>query len=606
MILKRYVKKSILYRFIILLLVKERLKFALIIVANVLNSFLDIIGLGAIFTVVAILLVPEKVQQYSQKYTAIKYLFEILPSDKSHRFYLIITLTISFYIFKTYAFKGIKSFEHNFNYALRTRIFSAILEQYLHKNFLFHLNRSIEQSIKVMLELPASFSIYVIMPLFVTFINFIGLIIILHGLIYFDPLNFSLMFIYIALSTYFYYLINTRNLKQKQIKREKVASKTNKIIMESLSCIKDVKMTYSVPYFLKEYTRNAKLSNELNSKIELANTIPRYFLELFVVSGVLVLILYKHLLNESLEVFFVQLSILGVATARLLPYVIQINSAFTQFKSSQVILDLMFENYDASLPSFTFSDDHLTVPEFQQKIEVSNLFYSYPPNKEKKSLKNVSIVIEPGERIGFVGASGGGKTTLINILVGLLEKNAGDILLDGVPIKDVPNYRLLFGYIPQDIVLLNTTIKENIAFGIPPESIDEAQVNLVLQQVELADFIKEQPKGIETNVGERGIKISGGQRQRIGIARALYRNPSILVMDEATAALDNITERKIIKTLAKIKDKTFITIAHRLTTVENSDRIYILDKGELVDKGDFKTLSKNSAIFKRMLSADDV
>ena len=222
---------------------------------------------------------------------------------------------------------------------------------------------------------------------------------------------------------------------------------------------------------------------------------------------------------------------------------------------------------------------------FEDKINVRDLTYFYP-NTENPVLQKVSLEIKKGETIALVGASGAGKTTLADIMLGVLEPQIGDVTIDGVSIyENMENWHSQLGYIPQTIYLSDDTIKNNVAFGVAAEKIDENAVKEALRKAQLLEFIETLDDGMDTFVGDRGIRLSGGQRQRIGIARALYHDPEILVLDEATSALDQETENAVMESIENLKgSKTMIIIAHRLTTIRNADKVYEVKNAEVIER----------------------
>ena len=218
------------------------------------------------------------------------------------------------------------------------------------------------------------------------------------------------------------------------------------------------------------------------------------------------------------------------------------------------------------------------------------------------AINGITINIKRGEAIGFVGSSGAGKTTLVDVLLGLLIPQLGSIYVDGIDIfEDIRAWQKNIGYIPQSIFLADNTIKRNIAFGINDEEIDDKKLLAAIKAAQLETLIQDLPLGLETEIGERGVRLSGGQRQRIGIARALYHNPQILIMDEATSALDNITERYVVEAIERLKgDRTIITIAHRLSTVKKCDCLYVMKEGKIISSGKYDELLKDSLEFRKM------
>lgn len=223
---------------------------------------------------------------------------------------------------------------------------------------------------------------------------------------------------------------------------------------------------------------------------------------------------------------------------------------------------------------------------FRVALELSHINYSYP-NAALPSLQDVSLTIRSGESVGFIGTSGAGKSTLVDILLGLLTPDTGTVRVDGKDIQDnLRNWQDQVGYVPQSIFLTDDTLRRNVAFGLPDEEIDDVAVQRAIKAAQLEVFLADLPDGLETMVGERGVRLSGGQRQRIGIARALYHDPAVLVLDEATSALDTATEHEVMLAVRALqRSKTVIIIAHRLSTVEHCDRLYRLERGCVVGEG---------------------
>jgi ABC-type multidrug transport system fused ATPase/permease subunit len=235
-------------------------------------------------------------------------------------------------------------------------------------------------------------------------------------------------------------------------------------------------------------------------------------------------------------------------------------------------------------------------PGFQFKtVDVADLNFKYEQS-ENLVLSNIKLKIVSGEAVGFVGQSGSGKSTLIDLMLGLLEPQSGSVLINGLSIEDVEqSWQKAIGYIPQTIFLMDDSLRRNIAIGIADKEIDELAITEALKSAQLEDFVASLPEGIDTVVGERGVRLSGGQRQRIGIARALYHRPSVLVLDEATSSLDTETEHGVMQAVQALQgDKTVIIVAHRLSTVEYCDRLYRLDAGRIVDEGTFDEVMNRS------------
>jgi ABC-type multidrug transport system fused ATPase/permease subunit len=242
---------------------------------------------------------------------------------------------------------------------------------------------------------------------------------------------------------------------------------------------------------------------------------------------------------------------------------------------------------------------------FQDELVIDNVFYRYP-NTTMDSLQGINLRVKKGESVAFIGKSGAGKTTLVDVILGLLEATSGDIRVDGQSIyQNLRAWQNNLGYIPQSIFLTDESLKQNIAFGVPVAAIDDARIQKAIVAAQLTDLVAQLPQGLDTPVGERGVRLSGGQRQRVGIARALYHERDVLVLDEATSALDTDTEKLVTEAIASLSgSKTLFIIAHRLSTVEKCDRLYLLDQGKIVKSGTYAEVVASQEATKYQGAAD--
>lgn len=325
-------------------------------------------------------------------------------------------------------------------------------------------------------------------------------------------------------------------------------------------------------------------------------------METFAIAGLLATLLLLMRGSRSLDATLPAIFLLGAATLRLKQLSAQIATTLNQINAGR-----------AYIPSITNDLRELEAVGQQQRaadagsigkfksLLLDNVTYTYP-EAARPALKNISLEIVAGESVAFVGTSGCGKSTLVNLILGLLQPDSGQIIVNGSNIhKSLGSWRAHLGHIAQSIYLVDDTVMANIAFGVPRGGIDRERLNFALHSARLEDFIASLPHGVETVVGERGMRLSGGQRQRIGIARALYQNPDVLVMDEATSAVDNKTEVEVMAAVNSLKrDRTIIIIAHRLSTVVSCDRLYFLQDGELMAVGSYERLLSTSAAFREM------
>jgi ATP-binding cassette subfamily C protein len=389
--------------------------------------------------------------------------------------------------------------------------------------------------------------------------------------------------------------------------RAKSSRELIKTINHGLGGIKETKLYQKEPYFCEQV---AEYSDNLSSTQAFANLytqVPRFLLEYISMSVVLSLIFIFIATGYSGEQIMILISVFGATAVQFLPGMNRLTQALTGISYGKVALDNVYQELKSLEKDVQRNESDKTesaILSFEKEITLSKVSYSYD---SEAVLNNITLRLPKAKRIAFVGSSGAGKTTLVDIILGVLLPKSGKLLVDGreVTSENRKIWQKKFGYIPQMIYIYDYSLKENIAFGLKKEAIDEERVWECLRQAQLDVFVKGQcAEGLETIVGENGIRLSGGQRQRLGIARALYHNPDILVMDEATAALDNQTEREITKALDNIRgDKTIISIAHRLSTIKHYDLIFVLEKGSVIAAGNYQELSLKSEPFKQMAKA---
>jgi ABC-type multidrug transport system fused ATPase/permease subunit len=310
---------------------------------------------------------------------------------------------------------------------------------------------------------------------------------------------------------------------------------------------------------------------------------PRLWLEVMAVTGLAMLVILMVVQGRQSAEIIPLLALFGVAAFRLLPSIGKIIGAAQSARFGNSVLKMLQSELSLEIP------DPLPLGEICRMsgdIALANVTFTYSGTSQS-ALKDISLTIHQGETVGFIGPSGAGKSSLVDLILGLLNPDSGQITVGNQPIVDnLRAWQDQIGYVPQSIFLTDDTLRRNISFGLSEDRIDDAAIQRALVSAQLSEFVETLPEGLETIVGERGIRLSGGQRQRIGVARALYHDPSILVLDEATSALDSETESGVMEAIDALKgSKTVIIVAHRLSTVEKCDRVFRLEAGKLVEAG---------------------
>lgn len=368
-------------------------------------------------------------------------------------------------------------------------------------------------------------------------------------------------------------------------RNQQLSSILTECLQQAFEGIKEVKIVNSERFFINRYKSNYKEQTDMLRKFKIMSLIPKYIIEVVCIIGILLYLAINVIYNPDYISIVQQLAVFVAAAYKLLPSVNAINNSINIVVYNKASIDLVYHDIQMAKQIEEIEEIDTSNGEelvFKEAIQLKNVSFWYK-NSDKKILDNVAFSIPKGKSVAFVGPSGGGKTTTADIILSLLSPKQGEVLIDKKNVRDnLEGWRKKIGYIPQNIYLLDTSIKENIALGIPCDDIDEKRVMEAVEKAQLSDFVQALPEGINTKVGERGNNISGGQKQRIGIARALYRNPEILVFDEATSALDVQTEKEVMKAIDSLHgEKTMIMIAHRLSTIENCDIVYTIENGHV-------------------------
>lgn len=568
------------------------------------SSCLEVLGIGIILPYLAILLDPEKVLTLPFMSDIYSTLEDVGLVDGITHFLIFSTfLVIVFYWLKNVFFVFSLRYQVRFNYTLYTRMSSDLLHYYLNESYLQNINRNTSDVIRNVNQQTLDLIQGFLFPILLLVTEILVVLLLLAFLIAINPIATLYVFVLIGICVtgIFYYSRTKLQQSGEVVARNRSAS--NKAVLQSLGSFKTTKMLGKETFFVGSFNSAVQQMSTANQYLDLTQSLPRFFLETSIVTVMMSLAMILLYQGQPSGELILMLSVFGLAGIRLLPSMNRILNSLNSIKYMQGVLkDVMRDIVSATKMNNTaqINESFGTNKFVFERLTLKNINFNYIANTPV--LKNISLTIERNQSIGFVGHSGSGKSTLIDTMLGLLSHDTGNILINGRDIDDVlPEWQRSVGYIPQDIYLIDDTIKANIAFGVKEDHIDYAQVMTVLEVAQLDELICSLPNGIETVIGERGVKLSGGQRQRIGIARALYHNPQILVMDEATAALDNATEKAFMSAINNLKGKkTLIMIAHRLSTVKDCDIIYFMENGEIIDSGSYECLLKKNIVFRQL------
>jgi ATP-binding cassette, subfamily B, bacterial PglK len=417
-----------------------------------------------------------------------------------------------------------------------------------------------------------------------------------------DPLLVLSIVTVLGGSYAFIYLVVQRGQARLGRLRKEANHTRFKISGEAFGGIKDVKVLQREDAFLAQFEPASLRFCYASANNAAVKQLPRYLLETVTFGALILLVLYYLQYGHGLAHILPMISLFAVTGYRMMPKLQSLYSEIITIRFNQAVLDelcadlALFREEPASRPTTAPS---LT---FREGIRLEKVSFHYP-GAPAPALHDLSLTVGFNEMVGIVGSSGSGKTTLVDLLLGLYEPTSGEIWIDRRRLDPsaVPAWRRKIGYVPQHIFLTDDTVTRNIAFGVPPGEIDAGRVERAARIAHLHDFILSLPRGYSTTVGERGVRLSGGQRQRIGIARALYHDPSVLILDEATSSLDGATEDAVMEAIGELAGKkTVILIAHRLSTVQKCDRLFLIEHGRMLDEGTFEELLQRSVRFRAM------
>lgn len=487
---------------------------------------------------------------------------------------------------------------------IQIRMSYSLMYKYYSAPYTFHLGRnSIDLFSKIYDETRIIIS-SVLLPILNALMDALFTISIVIFLLVYDPFTSLIIFLCLGITGYLF----LRFTKTKTVRLGKdlpvMRMMLNKSITEGINGLKDSRILNREIMFLLRSYKLIKKTYHSTKYVQFIGSLTRPFIETIAIFAMVLICVVQVLQGNEIQTILPTLTLFAIASIRLLPTVNLLIAGYVGIRNTLYTIDPVYQDFmQLNKTGIQIADDEQSaIPlRFENEISIDGLSYTYP-SADKKSLDNIHLTIKKGEAIGFIGSSGAGKTTLVDIILGLLEAQSGSIKIDGVDIKDhIRSWQKNIGYIPQTIYLADSSIKNNIAFGINPDEIDDKKLWDAIEAAQLESLIKELPEGVNTEIGERGVRLSGGQRQRIGIARALYHNPQVLIMDEATSALDNVTEKYVVEAIDKLKgNRTIITIAHRLTTVKNCDCLYMMKHGKIIAKGSYNELLKHSDEFREM------
>lgn len=556
---------------------QQKLKFIFLFIIMFIGALFELVGVSLILPFVQIVMEPNIIEQNK----IMKTIYEYFNIHSTNHFLLIIAISlIVVYIIKNLYLLCMYYAQYTFTFNNQMRMSTKLMDCYLKKPYTFHLQKNTAEIVRsVTVDVSQLFTLVLNCLLLLSEL----LVSLMLGIFLLAMDIFITTFVigFLTISMFLFFFIFRKKLKIYGLNNQKYNGQMIKWINQSLGGIKEIKIMHREQFFVNSFSYNGNEYAKNRKKFEFINQIPKLMLETICIVGMLILVAIMLFIGKDMSNLIPKLAVFAMAAFRLLPSINRINNYINIILFHKPSIDLIYKDLKETNNLVNNKTKDAKVNEIKtdfdlnKTIEISHISFKYPQTN-KYVFKNISFEIPIGKSTAFIGPSGAGKTTMADIILGLLKPEDGEILVNGINVYDnLRKWSEKIGYIPQTIYLSDDTIRNNIAFGIEENKIDDKAIWKALEQAQLKEFIQNQKDKLNTLIGERGVRLSGGQRQRIGIARALYSNPEILVLDEATSSLDTETEQAVMEAIDSLHGKkTLIIIAHRLTTIENCDLIY--------------------------------
>ena len=559
---------------------KQKGQLVILAVLILIGAVFETLGVSMIIPVVSVILSPADL---NRKVAKIPWLSGVLTSmglddEKKLACALLVLLIILFVVKNTYLLFLVYK-QNTFISRARNDMISRVMREFLNRPYEDYLGADIPTVFRITdSDIPKTFNL---MLSLLSLTTELIVSICLGVVLLFVNWQMTVLIVVVLLILT---LIITKLLKPRlnTIGRhnQETQSRIAKWRLQAIYGLKDVKVLNRQDFFIRNYYEQGRIGADIDRDYQVLNNVPRVLIETVFMAVVILYVLIYIIRGGDASQLVPQLTAFGLAAMRIMPSANRINTYITNIAYNQYSLDFVYQNLTESMKTekaMRAERAAISGPalHLEKEIELKNITFSYP-DSDVKIFRDANMTIKKGQSVGIMGPSGAGKSTIVDILLGLLHVQSGDILCDGSNIfSNYESWLAQIGYIPQSIYLVDESIRENIAFGIDASEIDDDRIWEVMEEAQLADFVRGLPEGLDTKVGDRGVRLSGGQRQRIGIARSLYHNPEILVFDEATSALDNETEAAVMEAINSFHGrKTMVIIAHRLNTIEKCDVIY--------------------------------
>ena len=577
---------------------KQQNTMILLLAGIFVGAVFELFGVSLFMPLVEVISTPDKIRSSR----ILSHFVDALSlEDMTQVFVALAVAIIIIYVVKNVYLSVLYYFLYRFIFNNQLVISTRLISCYLRKPYAYHLDKNTSEMIRnIMMDTERLFQ------LILQFMNLMSELLMSLLLIIYLLLSDTAMTVSIAcILTVFmggYMLLTHKRVKRYGKINQDYEGRMHQAIEEALGAVKDIKILHREDYFVERFENSGRYKMSSIVNMNFFGAVPKYLIEMVCIVGILAVMIVKALMGNDMNTMIPQLAAFAVAAFKMLPSVGKISNYLNGITFLTPSIDLIYNDLKDTEDMLRIEHkDESNAPDTSDadSISVDHVSFAYS-GSERNVLDDVSFSIPVGSSVGFIGTTGSGKSTMADVILGILKPQKGTIRFGSMDIGEYPfTWSKKLAYIPQSIYLADESIKENIAFGIREQDIDEDKVWAAIEEAQLTTFIRSLPGGINTGVGERGVRLSGGQRQRIGIARALYGDPELLVLDEATSALDNETEKAVMDAIDSLHGrKTMIIIAHRLTTIKNCDLIFEVKDGQIreVTREEFERALKEQTL----------
>lgn len=572
----------------------QKTNLGILLVVILIGAFVELLGVSAIMPLINVAMEPDTIGEkwyfvLISQYTGI--------TDANEMIVFLALVLIVIYILKNIYVTLMYSLQYRFVFNNQQRLSVRMMKSYMQQDYLFHVSRNVAEFQRNItsdvngfftvalnaLQFFAEFSVSMVLLIFLLVQDWMSTLAVA-----------SLLFLFMGFFTIFFRKVLVKIGEESRQANVLVT----KWLLQAFSGVKEIKVTNKEDFFINNYDQNYKDCARVQRQQSILTYLPRPVMETVCICSLMIAMILKIVVAKSdIASFVTTLSVFAVAAFRMLPSFNKITGYISGMMFNKPAIDAVYRDLreiEQLMVKKAADQEEAVKVTLGTAIRLDNVSFRYPES-DKWLLRNASLEIGKNTSVALIGSTGAGKTTAADLILGILEPQEGSVMIDGIDIrKCMVSWHESVGYIPQTIYLMDDNIRANIAFGIPDSEIDDTAIEKALREAQLDQFVHSLPDGLDTMIGDRGVKLSGGQRQRIGIARALYRNPSVLILDEATSALDNETEKEVMEAIDGLHGtRTLIVIAHRLSTIKKCDKIYEVGNGGFSERMKEEVLGTN-------------